>query len=309
MKHAKLQYRFAVLALCLFNVTGVAAAAELNYWNFLPTRVLDIEGGSVSFQSAVIVDTRGQLANPALQSYPTKYILSVTNESASPIWVKAEWRVPGEKPFPSSGKLSVNEFGVFFVKIKKVLWNTPIPIKVTIYADEKNTRKLGDRDISLLFREEPEEKAAFLESAKRVNTVMEKMAFAQGKAPWIPVLPGFQEMVDMSKPVPGTAADEKLTEDIRLLLWKNQSRSYWDCEHEVLGAHIIDPADTEQFETLGEDDKQRINEGRTRGDISFEEWRVKSCNSIASYLVLMGRDVENGGTDVMAVKISDTASP
>ncbi len=308
MKKAKSLFGFTVFALSLFSWTGSVIGADSNPWKFLPTRVLEIEGGTVSFQSAVIVDSRQQITNLLFQDYPTKYILPTTNESNFSIWVEAEWRVPGEKPFASFGKLEPKEYGAFFVKIKEVAWNTAIPVGVASSADEGMKHKLGGRDVVLLFREEGEEKGAFLESAKKINTMSEKNAIAHGKKAWIPVLPGFQEMIDISKPVLGTAADKKLTEDIRLLLWKDQSRHHWDCTHEVLDARQFDPKETTKFKNLPDKDKQIIEEGRVRGDIAFEEWRIKSCSSIASYLVLMGKS-QKGGTDVMAVKISESVSP
>lgn len=299
----------AVLAFSLLSWTGVVLGADSNPWKFLPTRVLEIEGGAVSFQSAVIVDTRQQLSNLLFQDYPTKYILPTTNESSFPIWVEAEWRVPGEKPFASFGKLDPNNYGAFFVKIKEVVWNTPIPVGVSIYADENKKRKLGGRDVVLLFQEEGDEKLAFLESAKKVNTMSEKNAIAHGnKKAWMPLLPGFQEMVDISEPVPGTASDKKLTEDIRLLLWKNQSRHHWDCAHEILGARPSDPTEAAEFKGLSDKDKQLINEGQARGDIAFEEWQIKSCGSVSTYLVLMGKSTQEG-TDVMAVLIQEDMSP
>jgi hypothetical protein len=255
------------------------------------------------------VDTRQQLGNPLFQDYPTNYILPVTNESDFPVWVEVEWRVPGEQPFPSFGMLEPKEYGVFSVKVKRIAWNTPIPVGAAIYADKDKRKKLGGRDIVLLFREEAKEKEAFLESASKVNSVSEKMAFAHGsKKAWIPVLPGFQEMIDMSKPVPGTAADTKLTEDIRLLLWKSQSRRHWDCTHEILDARRHDPSETTRFENLSAKDQQILEAGRVRGDIAFEEWRIKSCSNVSTYLVLVGKSPQ-GGTDVVAVKIKDSASP
>lgn len=308
MKKTNGIFGLALVALSSFFWSYAVFGAGSNPWEFLPTRVLEIEGGSVSFQSAVIVDTRQQLTNVLFQDYPTKYILPTTNESDFPIWVEAEWRVPETKPFSSFGKLEPKEYGAFFVKTKEVLWSTPIPIGVTIYANEDKKRKLGGRDVVLLFRGDGEEKSAFLKAAEEINSLSEKTAIAHGKKARMPVLPGFQEMVDISKPVPGTAADKKLTEDIKLLLWKNQSQRHWDCAHEVLGARLYDPKELEKFGNLPDKEKQLIEKGRARGDITFEEWRIKSCNSVASYIVLMGKS-QKGGTDVMAVKVSESVSP
>ncbi|MFZ2649281.1 MAG: hypothetical protein WA210_04145 [Burkholderiaceae bacterium] len=297
-----------LLAFGLYLATFSAIGASSSPWSFLPARALEIEGGAVSFQGAVIVDTRQELRNPLFQDYPTNYILPVTNESDFPVWVEIEWRVPGEQPFPSSGKLEPKEYGVFFVRAKSIQWNTPIPVSVAIYADKDKRMKLGGRDVVLLFREDAKEKEAFLASAGKVNSVPEKMAIAHGKKAWMPVLPGFQEMIDMSKPVPGTAADTKLAEDIRLALWKSQSRRHWDCGHEILDAQRRDPGEVAKGESLSTRDQQILVAARARGDIAFEEWRIKSCSTISTYLVLLGKSPQ-GGTDVVAVKIKDSASP
>lgn len=285
-----------------FSCLPLAALSQgSNPWRFLPMRVLEIEGGSIAFQSAAIVDTRQRLASPMFQDFPTHYILPVTNDSDFPVWIDIEWRVPSEKPFASSGKVDAKKSGVFFVKIKEVAWDSPIPVAAAVYADQARSRKLGGRDVVLQFRGDEANKKAFLESAAKVNTMSEKMAILSGsKKGWLPLMPGFQEMIGQSKPVAGTAADAELTEDIRLLLWKLQSKSHWDCTHEILGA--ADLADATNLEKLSDRGKQLVEAGRARGEFAFEEWKIKSCDDISSYLVGTRRSPQ-GGTDVVATKM------
>lgn len=302
MKHA--HYLFAPTALILtqFFLAATAFGGELSPWSFLPARVLEIKGGAVAFQSAVIVDTRRPLENPMFQDYPTKYILPITNESDFLIWIEVEWRVPGEEPFMSFGKLKPKHYGVFYRKIKDIVWNTPIPVRAAIYADKNKTSPLGERDIVLQFQG-GKEKELFMQTAKEVNSMTTKMGAAHGRNVGMPLLPGFQEM-NLSKSVPGTAADQKLTENIQLLLWKNQSRQYWDCTHEILGAKKFVPGKTAKFKNITIKDKNLIEEGLARGDISFEKWQVRSYDNVSTYLVLMGRS-PTGGTDLVAIKIEE----
>ncbi len=304
MKHAHYLFAPTALILTLFFLAATAFGEESSPWSFLPARVLEIKGGAIAFQSAVIVDTRRLLENPMFQDYPTKYILPTTNESDFPIWIEVEWRVPGEEPFVSFGELKPNHYGVFYRKIKDIVWNTPISVRATIYADENKTDPLGTRDVVLQFQG-GKDKELFMQTAKEVNRMATKIGAALRGKVEMPLLPGFQEM-DLSKPVRGTAADKKLTEDIQLLLWKNQSRQYWDCTHEILGAQKFVPGKTAKFENLTAKDKNLIEEGLARGDISFEKWQIKSCDNVSTYLLLMGSS-PTGGTDLVAIKIEENS--
>jgi hypothetical protein len=281
-----------------------SSAEETNPWEFLPARVLQIEGGLVAFRGAVIVDTTQ--APSAFAKYPTKYILPVTNETAIPIWIDAEWRVPKQKPFRSSGKLDPGEFGSFYIEVKEVAWNTPNPVQTTIYADANRSRKLGEREVVLQFGEGPD-KDAFVKMAKDVNSMSAKFAGASGNERQMPLLGGFQEMAE-SGPVAGTSADDTLNHDIRLLLWRNESLHHWDCGHEVLGASAFDPQTSKELAALPAEQRQLVETGLTSGELKAEQWQIKSCDTTTSYLVMMGKSPK-GGTDVMAVPLGAAPSP
>jgi len=288
-------------SVALFSFLGAVPAPGQapNPWTFLPTRMLEIDGGAVAFQSAVILDLRQPLANPLLQKHPLRYILVATNESDAILWIEATWRVPGRKLFVSFGELAPGLWGAFHYDIKEVGWSTPIPIGVAIYADKRKSRKLGGRDVVLLFGEEDRE--TFMRMAKDVNSRQTRLEVSVGRrGPGMPLLPGFQEM-DLAKPVPGSKADAQLAEDVKLLLWKNQSRRHWDCAHEVLGAREHDPAATTALDRLPTDTRRRIEEDRSRGDVTFEEWQVKSCDSVTNYVVAMMKS-SGEGTDVIVVE-------
>lgn len=278
--------------------TAVSFAQESDPWGFLPARVLEIEGGLVAFRGAVIVDT-SETPSP-LVKYPTKYILPVTNEAEFPIWVDVEWQVPGQKPFKSAGNLDPGKFGAFFVKTKEVAWNTPIPVQTTIYADAAKTRKVGGREVALFFGDGPD-KDAFLKLSKETNTVLGRMADASRNDRQMPLLVGFQEMAE-SGAVPGTSVDDTLNHDIRLLLWRHESRHHWDCAHDILGAAAFDPQGSTEFAALPEDQRQRVLSDVARGDTKLETWQVKSCDMTTPYLLIMSKSPQ-GGTDVMAVPL------
>lgn len=281
---------------------AIPASSDDNLWAHLPTRLLEVEGGLVAFQSALIIDTRQPLVNPYFQKYPTKYILPTANESAFSIWVEVEWRIPGAKPFSSFGGIEPGEFVLFWVKTKTPVWDTPIPITATVYADEKKTQHIGGRDVVLQFQGGTY-KDHYMDVAKKVNKLTAKIGHAHGGNVEMPVLAGFQEM-ELFRSVPGTMADTQLMADIQLMLWKNQSRNHWDCTHVVQSVEQIDPRDTANFDTLSDKDKGLIEDGLARGDVNFEEWRIKSCDTVNLYLVLMG-SAPTGGTDLMAVDLGE----
>ena len=180
-----------MLTLLVTMWTTSAIGEESNPWLLLPTHALKIEGGNVTFQSALIVDTRRSLKNPVFQDYPTKYILPVTNKSNHPIWVEAEWRVPGEDPLVTFGKLMPKQFGELYWKVENIVWNAPIPVKLKIYANENKSNLLGMGDIVFQFPE-GKEKEQFLQKAKEVNSITSKMGGAHGRKTEMPVLSGFE---------------------------------------------------------------------------------------------------------------------
>lgn len=303
IKLTKLSYLRSIAVIVLTFLWVIPALGDdENPWEFLPTRLLEIEGGTVAFQSALIVDTRQPLNNPMLQKYPTKYILPTTNEADFPIWVEVEWRIPGTNPFLSSAELQPGEYGLFFRNIKKPMWDTPIPVTTTVYSDGQKMQQIGGREIRLQF-EGGTDKDAFLSFAKTVNKLSARIGRAHGRKIELPLLPGFQEM-ELSEAVPGTMADPKLMEDIQLLLWKYQSKRHWDCAHAVHSVEPYDPSGKPNFDNLSAEAKHLIEEGRMRGDIAFEEWRIESCDRVSSYLVLMGRS-PTGGTDLIAVNLGE----
>ena len=188
MSRGRILAAISMLAGSLFLQAGMALGEP---WDSLPKRVMKVEGGHISYQGAVILDTRGELQNIYVQNYPIKYILPTRNRSDRPLWVEAEWRVPGDEPFTSFVRLGPNDYAVFFSDTKKVIWDQPVPVGLTVYADEGKKQKLAGSDVTLLFR--GEERAAFLKEEQRINTHSEKSAIAHGKAVAMPIVSGIQE--------------------------------------------------------------------------------------------------------------------
>lgn len=181
----------AAISMLVFGIFSWAGAAMGEPWSSLPTEVLKFAGGSVSYQGALILDTRGELKNIYVQDYPIKYILPTTNRSDRPVWVEAEWRVPGDEVFSSFVRLGPNDYAVFFADTREVLWDTPVPVGLTVYADEGKKQKLAGCDVALLFS--AEERDEFIREEKRINTHSEKSAIAHGKAAVMPMVSGLRE--------------------------------------------------------------------------------------------------------------------
>jgi hypothetical protein len=289
----------AHLAILLAVAAAPPLRANENLWTFLPTRVLEVDGRSITFQAAVILETRQPLTNPLLQKYPTRYLLVATNESSDPLWIEAEWRVPGEKPFASVGKLEPGAFGEFHANVKKIAWNTPIPVAISVFADQSKRRRLGGRDVVLSFSEE--DRVAFEASANEINSRGGRLSAATRGLPGakLPLVPGFQEM-DLTKAVPGTKADAPRVEEAKLQIWKFQSRRHWDCSHDVSGARELDPSQSAVWERLPIDVRGRLEAARTSGPKTLELWDVTSCQSTATYLVAWVEGSPKGATVIVA---------
>jgi len=291
--------RRAVAPLLILLATISARGSTANPYASLPTRVLEIEGGTIEFQGVLILDTRD------MDRLPLKYVLAISNANDFPVWVQVDWRAPGEAPFSGSVKFEPKSYREAFLKIRKVAWNAPIPVKVTIYADEKKSRALGGREVTLLFREGRE---AFERKTKEISSSHFRIL---GQ---LPTLEGFQEM-NMWAPTPGTAASRPVAAYIKREIWANQSRHHWDCSHEIVGVRAgvprtsIRSADYSSHERpLIAEEKQFLEEVAARDDGTFEEWQVKSCDSVRTYLVVMRRTSTEDTRDLLILRKPETAA-
>jgi hypothetical protein len=263
-----------VLALAV-SLGGVGASADPI--DSLPARILVIEDGMVSFQAALVVDT----SNPLLRKFPTRYMLYVSNRTSSPVWLKMDWRVPGQEPFSSFGKVDAMHRVSGWVNAgKKVAWDQEIAVDVALFADEKRERALGGREVAFSF--DSKDAAQFLAQAKEVNRALIRV-YSDARPLGQPMLAGFREM-DLVTPVPGTSAGAEEQYAAKLLLSRQQSIEYWDCQHRVLDARALDPRQLD-FEDLDADVRARL-EAPIEGDgLHLEEWRVESCDQVNSFLM------------------------
>lgn len=267
-----------VLALAV-SLGGVGASADPI--DSLPARLLVIEDGTVSFQAALVVDISSPLSMYKFKPL-TQYMLYVTNDTSSPVWVKMDWRVPGQQPFSSFGKVDASHWSFFWVNAgKEVAWDQEIAVDVALFADKKKKRALGGREVAFSF--DGKDAAQFLARAKEVNRVLVKVAYAHGRAVDQPMLAGFREM-DLVTPVPGTSADAEEQQRAKRLLWRLQSIEHWDCQHRVLDARALDPRQVDP-KIFDPERRARLEADIEGGGLHLEEWRVESCDQVSSYPV------------------------
>lgn len=278
----------------------VAAAASASPWGFLPTRAIDTEAGTLTFQAGARCEGDTKQFHMLFRRHPLQYFLVVTNADKAPIWVTAELQLPDEAPQKFEGTLEAGGYGTFFWRSNGLVAGQPIPLKISIHPDAERARVLSQKETTLRFPER--DKEAFLES---INDAMTKAQFSNERQ--CPVISGWQEMKDFSAAVPGTGADSKLQEDVKRLLWKEQSRDNWECPHEILKAEPL-PSASDAFSARWPDNlKQRVEEIQKEGGVAFEQWTIRSCDAVAAYEVMMMK-ADKGGTNVLAQKIPPEAA-
>ena len=286
----------AFLLVSAWIVPSDSEASE-NPWAFLPTRAAPAEGGSITFQAGARCERDTKQFHMLFRRHPLQYFLVVTNESKSPIWVTAELQLPEEKTQKFEGDLAPQKNGIFFWRSTGLAAGKPIPLRISIHADAARTRVVTVKDTSMTF---PERDKESFEGA--IYDAMSKAQFSNQRQ--CPVISGWQDMKNFEAAVPGSAADAKLQSDIKLLLWKEQSRDNWECTHEILKAEpLSSPSDA--FAAGWPDDlKARVEKARAEGGAIFEKWAIKSCDASAVYEVMMMKSGK-GGTNVLARKVSE----
>jgi hypothetical protein len=273
----------------------VAAAASANPWAFLPTRAIDTEAGTLTFQAGARCERDLKQFHMLFRRHPLQYFLVVTNADKTPIRVTAELQLPDEAPQKFEGTLQAGAHGTFFWKSSGLVSGQPIPLKISIHPDADRSRVLSQKDTTLLFPER--DKEAFLGS---IYDAMMKAQVSNERQ--CPVISGWQEMKDFSAAVPGSAADGTLQKDVKRLLWKEQSRANWECPHEIVKAEPL-PSASAPFSVRWPDDlKRRIEEIQKEGGVAFEKWTIQSCDAVAAYEVMMMKS-SKGGTNVLAQKV------
>lgn len=282
-------------ALALVFCASVLAADDDPFFT-CPGRVFDIDGGGlVEVVGGVIWDNRTAAALD--ERSLLRYMLVIYNRSHFPIWVQCEWSPPGQGPFSATAPMKPNERRECFVKIKKeVTWNAPIPARLTIFGDEQKARKLGGHDVVLRFDSGREQ---FEADIAKVRTGRLRIIGAD-----TPVLSGFQEM-DLAKSVAGTKVDERFVKFVKLWLSQQESRLHWDCTHEVVGVRTIAAGEplsldrmTQHGKRISASTRQSMEENRAH-DATVEEWQVRSCDEVSTYVVVfLGKTKDDAVLDV-----------
>lgn len=267
-----------------------------------PTRAFRVQGGAIALQGGV-------MGNPEVPAgigfgnmrYPTRYFVTVINETDVPVWADIEWYFPKKskkkKPKKIQGRrLDPSDSYMFFRNTFGVIADQAIPIKILVYADEARMNKLGQEETFLYFGKDDKEAflAHFAELSPDTRT----------GARTLPVISGWPEMTRPSTNVPGTQADAELQRDIQRLLWKEQSKEFRDCVHKALRA------EPSRFDTsvivagMPPDGRTAGKRLYAKGDLFFEKWLVESCNVISTYEVALMRSPA-GGTDIFVEKIAE----
>lgn len=281
----------------LLLLSGVQTQADeaSNPWKFLPTRALRVPGGAVSFQAGIRCDRDPRRFNRVFARHPTEYFVVVTNERESPIWIAVEWRFPDDKPMTVEGRIAPGRFAVPYWRSKGLIEDTAIPFKIWIHADAGRTQELAMKETSFFFP--GREKERFLGAVYK--------AFLKGADSGTrecPVLSGWEEVTTAVAGVPGRTADLQLQEDIKVLLGKEQSKSSWECQHEVIRAEPVKMTDSAILAKMPADVRQSTEQLQDKDGLHLERWSIKSCDATTRYEVLMTRSPKEG-TDLLVERL------
>jgi hypothetical protein len=262
-----------------------------DWWRSLPARAFVVEGGSIGLTAGVMRNTEVARGPFGKLKYPTKYFIIATNETQAPVWIDIEWGFDEKEPPEklSSKEVKPGEPYMVWRNTFGVVWDRDITVNVKVCADEARTKSLGVESTAMYFSEK-EDKKGFQKSFDSTSA--------------LPVISGWKEMKHPGGPVEGTSADATLQNDIRLLLWKEESKRHRDCMHDMVRAEGYQPDSSANFARMSEDLRKSGADLVAHGKAHFEKWMVKSCGTISSYEVLILTSAE-GGTDFRVEKIGE----
>ncbi len=273
----------------VITTIGLFMCVQVAMGQGLPARAFDFEGGSLQMQGGVLVAKQvGFLGQTTNQN---SLFLILKNESKAAIWVEVGFQVPGTDKV--SQEMQMIEPGggqvMYKVPVEKIVWDTKYPFKVSIFSSEDKKKMVGGDSAYFLFEEK--EKQSFEKSLENL------------KPNQAAIVNGFRELTDTSltAEVKGTRAEPQLQYDIVWRLFKEESKSYQDCEHKVLkaedgtGKSVI-------VSKMGDKAKELEDKLRANGDMVVEKWWVQSCDAVSVYEVLMVKEPQ-GGTDIMVEKL------
>lgn len=301
----------AVLALCTRSSNAQNALAHLKF----PTRAFLVEGGSIALQAGVMQNPDVERLPFGKFRYPTRYFVTVMNETGGPVWAEIEWRFPGEKPKPYKGsRIDPGETSWFWWNTWGVSTEKPINIRISVYSDERLTSKIGSEETFMLF-DAGKDKEEFLRSFSGDVWSALREPESRKRSPRRGVMwSGWPEMGHVAKNVQGTLADAELQGDIQLLLWKEESKQHRDCKHETVRA---EPAPLESSAiitgmlaaggttaTAAQNLLERARDPVQQGVVHLERWVMGSCGILTTYEVLL-MPSPGAGTDIIIKKAAE----
>jgi len=246
-------------------------------------RAINVGSGFVGLQAGVM---SRQTQRVPFRGLPVSYWVTVRNETDAPVVAVARLSY---KDTPTEKWVKV-----FPGKLKPLNWDTfgvqadhEMPLEVVFYADDQRTRPQATEKTSLVFP------AAELEVFKSIRDPASSPVVVVG---------GWNEMTSETRDVAASKADSELQTDIIWTLYREESRSHHDCKHSVVDAapQTYQAADlAAMFPGI----KSESVESLRKRDGNLELWRVKSCEDVTAYRVLM-LAAPDGGTDIFVTRMA-----
>jgi len=277
--------------------TNIIMQGRVENWRYfapkasgqLPARSFEIEGGSVQMQGGLMASKQRGLFGRANDE--VFLFLELTNEGKTAAWAEVEFKPPGTDKV--SRKMKLIEPGGpawYFGNLTQVAWNTKYPFKVSVFSDEDRKKTLGVEAANFFFEEK--EKKAF--EISRETTDLNKAA----------IVVGFRELTNSSlrAEVKGTRTEPTLQQDVSWTLFKEESKSFKECEHRCLKAEAYGATKSEIVSKMGGEAQQLEERLRSKGKMIIEKWWVQSCDTVSIYEVLMVMAPE-GGTNIMVERL------
>jgi hypothetical protein len=262
----------------------------------LPERALAIPGGVIAVQGGVMRDPERPTLPFGKLRYPTRYIALLLNETQTPVWIEIDLQLPDKKKKtqPGFGPIPGGKSWMWWWSSFGVAWDEPIPLKITIYADEGRRTKLASEETSLFF-----------ESADKKEFLSDAPAVGRGQVA-VRMLTGWREIHKSDCRAEGSVADATLRWDVCLKIWKLESVDRHECRHEIASAERL-AADLARPPTQASDELgSKIEKFKEKGLLVVEKWSVKSCDAVVPYEVMMLKSPE-GGADFLVFPLSPAA--
>lgn len=246
-------------------------------------RAINVGSGFVGLQAGVM---SRPVQRVPFRGLPVSYWVTVRNETDAPLVAVARLSY---KDTPTEKWVKV-----FPGKVKPLNWDTfgveadhEMPLEVVFYADDQRTRPLATEKTSLAF---PASELAVLKSIRDPTS-----------SPMV-VVGGWNEMTSQTSDVATSKADSELQTDIIWTLYREESRSHHDCKHSVVDAstQTYQAAD---LPAMVPGIKSEAVESLRKRDGALEIWRVKSCEEVTAYRVLMFA-APDGGTDILVARMA-----